>query len=76
MPEGKIRVTSNSWDHERVLAHDQVLEVRCVNGRLHVARKVRHPDDWDRPVDPYDPYGSGWEIVDDVMDNGKDFTDE
>ena len=26
--EGKMRVTSNSWDHERIFARDQVLEVR------------------------------------------------
>jgi hypothetical protein len=46
-----------SWDHERALPRDQVLEVRCVNGTLYVARKERHPDEWDRPVAPYDPYG-------------------
>jgi len=28
LPEGKMQVTSNSWDHERVLPRDQVLEVR------------------------------------------------
>jgi hypothetical protein len=41
--------------HERVLPRDQVLEVRWVNGALQVARKERHPDEWDRPVEPYDP---------------------
>jgi len=57
LPEGKMRVTSSSWDAERVLASDQVLEVRWVDGRLHVARKDRHPDEWDRPVEPHDRYG-------------------
>jgi hypothetical protein len=61
-----MRVTSNSWDHERVLPRDQVLEVRWVDSTLHVARKERHPDEWDRPVEPYDPYGPGLESFDDV----------
>jgi hypothetical protein len=59
-----MRLTSNGWVHERVFAHDQVLEVRCVNGTLHVARKERHPDEWDRPVAPYDSYGPGVEMLD------------
>jgi hypothetical protein len=58
-PEGKIRVTSNSWQDEKVLLPNEVLEVRCVSGRLHVARKERHPDEWDCPVEAYDPYGPG-----------------
>jgi hypothetical protein len=41
-PEGKMRVTSASWADEKVLAPDEVLEVRCVSGRLQVARKERH----------------------------------
>jgi hypothetical protein len=36
-----------------------VLEVRNVDGRLHVARKPRHHDEWDPWVEPYDPYGPG-----------------
>jgi hypothetical protein len=28
LPEGKMHVTANSWDHERIFARDQVLEVR------------------------------------------------
>jgi hypothetical protein len=63
LPEGKMRVTSNSWDGERVLPHDQVVEVRRVNSRLHVTRKERH---WDRPTEPYDPYGPGAGAFDDV----------
>ncbi len=27
--------------------------------RLHVARKERRHDEWDAPVEPYDPYGLG-----------------
>jgi len=65
LPEGKKHVTSNSWDDERVSAPDQVLEVRWVDGRLHVARKDRHHDEWDRPVEGYDP-GPGVEVLDDV----------
>jgi len=34
-------------------------EVRNVEGRLHVARKPRHHDEWDPYVPPYDPYGPG-----------------
>jgi hypothetical protein len=43
--EGKMRVTSNSWADEGVCSRDQVLEVRNVDTRLHVARKVERPDD-------------------------------
>jgi hypothetical protein len=31
---GKIRVTSGSWDGEKVILKDEVLEVRNVDGRL------------------------------------------
>jgi hypothetical protein len=60
-PDGKMRVTSTSWDGERVLMRDQVLEVRNATGdsRLHIARKVKRHDDWDPPIAPYDPYGPG-----------------
>jgi len=46
-----MRVTSGSWVREKVFLRDQVLEVRNVDGRLHVARKPRHHDEWD----PYVP---------------------
>jgi hypothetical protein len=59
LPDGKMRVTSASWDGEKVFLRDQVLEARWVDGTIHVARKERHPDEWDRPVEPYDPYGPG-----------------
>ena len=31
-PDGKMRVTSGSWDGEKVILRDQVLEVRNVEG--------------------------------------------
>jgi hypothetical protein len=50
-PDGKMRVTSTSWDSERVLLGNQVLEVRyaTADGRLHIACKVKHCDDWNPP---------------------------
>ncbi|MGB9392473.1 MAG: hypothetical protein WCB70_21140, partial [Xanthobacteraceae bacterium] len=33
----------------------QVLEVRNVEGRIHVARKPRRHDEWDPPIPVYDP---------------------
>ena len=36
LPEGKIRVTSSAWADEKVILKGQVLEVRNVDGRLHV----------------------------------------
>jgi hypothetical protein len=39
-----MRVTSGSWDGEKVILKDEVLEVRNVDGRLHVARKPRQYD--------------------------------
>jgi len=81
-----MRVTSNSWEGEKVFFRDQVLEVRWVDGRLHVSRKVRKPDEWDRPVEAYDPYGPGGAGDEDIEDlnvftkavtgNDQDFTDE
>ena len=44
---------------QKVILKNQVLEVRNVDGRLHVARKVRKADEWDPPIEPYDPYGPG-----------------
>ncbi len=58
-----------------MFAPDQVLEVRWVNGRLHVARKVRKPDEWDRPVAPYDPYGPGVEELEPVTDHSDSVID-
>jgi hypothetical protein len=61
---GKMRVTSRYWEDAKVPLKDEVLEVRNVNGSLHVARKARKPDEWDPPVEPYDPYGPDNGIID------------
>jgi hypothetical protein len=57
--DGKMRVTSGSWDGEKVILRDQVLEVRNVDGRLHVARKAKKADEWDPPIELYDPINPG-----------------
>jgi hypothetical protein len=68
--DGKMRVTSGSWDGEKVILKDQVLEVRNVDGRLHVARKPRVHDEWDPYFEPYDPYGPGKSV------SADEFTDD
>jgi hypothetical protein len=40
-----------------MLLRDQVVEVRNVDGRLHIARKERQYDEWDPYVPPYYPLG-------------------
>jgi hypothetical protein len=67
-PDGKIRVTSASWEGEKIFLWDQVIEVRHANAdaRLHVARKTKAPDDWDPPMPLYDLYGPGVSGDDDV----------
>jgi hypothetical protein len=64
----KMRVMSGSWDGEKVILRDQVLEVRNVDGRLHIARKPREYDEWDPYYEPYDPYGPGANVSADVSD--------
>jgi hypothetical protein len=59
LTDGKMRVTSGSWDGEKVILRDQVLEVRNVDGRLHVARKPPHHDEGNPQIEPYGPMGSG-----------------
>lgn len=49
-PDGKMRVTSKSWDEAKVILPDQVLEVRVVDGRVRIARKAKRPDEGDRPA--------------------------
>jgi hypothetical protein len=56
---GKIRVTSLLWEAPKVILKNEVLEVRNVDGVLHIARKLRYHDEWDPQVEPYDPYGPG-----------------
>jgi hypothetical protein len=51
---------------DRARKCDQVLEVRKVDGRLHIARKPRQWDEWDPYVPPYDPYGPGASVIDDA----------
>jgi hypothetical protein len=67
-PEGKICVTSGSWEGEKVILKGQVLEIRNVEGRLHVARKERRPAEWDPPIAPFDPYGPGEEVIDSIAE--------
>jgi hypothetical protein len=42
-----------------VFLKDQVLEAPKVDGRLYVFSKRARPDEWDPPVEQYDPYGPG-----------------
>jgi hypothetical protein len=43
--DGKIRVTSLPWEAPKVILRNEVLEVRNVDGVLHIARKRRYHDD-------------------------------
>ena len=72
--DGKMRVTSGSWDGEKVFLKDQVLKVRhaVADARLHVARKTKAPDDWDPPYESYDPmtpYGLSGVTSDEFIDD-------
>ncbi|MGA7232097.1 MAG: hypothetical protein WBX95_14350 [Xanthobacteraceae bacterium] len=49
-PEGKICVTSGFWEDEKVFLRDQALEVRNAEGRLHLAREERQPDEWNPEI--------------------------
>ena len=44
LANAKMRVTSGSWDGEKVILKGQVLELRNVDGRLHVVRNERRPE--------------------------------
>ena len=70
-PDGKMRVTSVSWDGEKIFLRDQVIEVRHANAdsRLHVSCKTKAPDDWDPPYESYDPYGPGGVASDEFIDD-------
>jgi hypothetical protein len=48
---GKIGVASMLWEDAEVILKGEVLEIRNVDGRLHIARQVRHHDEWDPPVE-------------------------
>ena len=47
---GKIRVTSALWEDAKAIDKHEVLEVRNVGGRLHIARKERHHNEWDPKI--------------------------
>jgi hypothetical protein len=56
LTDGKMRVTSGSWDGVKVILRDQVPEVRNVEGRPHVARKRLHHDQENPQIAPYGPW--------------------
>jgi hypothetical protein len=41
------------WESPKVILKKEVLEIRNVDGSVHIARKVKHYDDWDPPVEAY-----------------------
>jgi len=65
--DGKMRVTSRHWEVAKVRGRNEVLGPQHQRP-LHVVRKQRRPDEWDPPIEPYDPYGPG----DSVMRHGGD----
>ena len=52
-----MRVTSGSWDCEKVILRDPVLELRNVEGGRHVVRKPLHHDEENPQIEPYGPWG-------------------
>ncbi len=70
LPDGKMLVPSGTWGGERVGSRDQVLDVRNVDSRLHVARNERRHDEWDPRVEPFGPYapGKGYDVIIDEDD--------
>jgi hypothetical protein len=70
-PDGKMPVTSGSWDGEKVFLKDQVLEVRHAvpDARLHVARKTKAPESGTRPMSPMTPNGLGGVASDEFIDD-------
>jgi hypothetical protein len=57
-PEGKIRVTSKFWEDAKMIGRGEVLEIRNVEGRLHIARRPLPHGEWGRPVEPRDCSGA------------------
>jgi hypothetical protein len=49
---GKIRIASQLWETPKVILKGEMLEIRNVEGRLHIARKPRFHDEWDPKVEP------------------------
>jgi hypothetical protein len=58
-------VTSLLWPSPKVILKGEVIEIRNVDGSLHIARKAKYHDEWDPPVPEYDPYGPGQPVIDD-----------
>jgi hypothetical protein len=48
-----------------VILRGEMLEIRNVDGVLHIARKRRYHDEWDPPVPVYDRCWPGDEFIDD-----------
>ena len=57
--ERKYACHVRPWDNEKVILRDEVIEVRNVNGRLHIARKPRRHDEWTRMSRPTIRVGQG-----------------
>jgi hypothetical protein len=55
--DGKMRATARNWPDGKVICRDEVIELRNVDGQIRVARKIRHHDEWDPPIEPYVPMG-------------------
>jgi hypothetical protein len=49
----KIRVGSLLWEAPKVILKNEMLEIRNVDGSLHIARKVKHYDEWDPQLELY-----------------------
>jgi hypothetical protein len=69
--DGKMRVTSGSWDGQKIFLKDQVIEVRHTNadGRLHVARKTKRGTTGTRPMSPMTPNSLGGVASDGFIDD-------
>jgi hypothetical protein len=76
--DGKMRVTSGSWDGQKIFLKDQVIEVRHTNadGRLHVARKTKRGTTGTRPMSPMTPNSLGGVASDGFIDDCNGVTPE
>jgi hypothetical protein len=54
-PGGKMRVTSGSWDGEKVILRDQVLEVHNVEGGCTSRESLCTTDKGNPQIEPYGP---------------------
>ena len=53
-PEGKIRVTSGSWDGEKVFLKDRCSKRPMSRAGCMSLEKSARPDEWDPPAEKYD----------------------